>query len=75
MLKKTQYYPKEELVKIARDICRWHHERYDGGGYLTVLWATRSPIEAQVVALADVYDALTHARVYKKAYFINKPCR
>ncbi|WP_066458757.1 diguanylate cyclase [Anaerotruncus rubiinfantis] len=68
MLEKTQYYPKEELVKIARDICRWHHERYDGGGYPDGLVGDEIPIEAQVVALADVYDALTHERVYKKAY-------
>ena len=68
MLEKTQYYPKEELVKIARDICRWHHERYDGGGYPDGLEGDEIPIEAQVVALADVYDALTHERVYKKAY-------
>lgn len=68
MLEKTQYYPKEELVKIARDICRWHHERYDGGGYPDGLVGDEIPIEAQVVALADVYDALTHERVYKNAY-------
>ncbi|RGX55279.1 diguanylate cyclase [Anaerotruncus sp. AF02-27] len=68
MLEKTQYYPREELVKIARDICRWHHERYDGGGYPDGLVGDEIPIEAQVVALADVYDALTHERVYKKAY-------
>lgn len=68
MLEKTQYYPEEELVKIARDICRWHHERYDGEGYPDGLVGDEIPIEAQVVALADVYDALTHERVYKKAY-------
>ena len=68
MLEKTQYYPDEELVRIARDICRWHHERYDGMGYPDGLVGDAIPIEAQVVALADVYDALTHKRVYKEAY-------
>lgn len=68
MLEKTRYYPNEELVRIARDICRWHHERYDGKGYPDGLIGDEIPIEAQIVALADVYDALTHKRVYKDAY-------
>lgn len=68
MLENTRYYPSEEIVRIARDICRWHHERYDGGGYPDGLVGDQIPIEAQVVALADVYDALTHKRVYKEAY-------
>ncbi|MEW4413242.1 diguanylate cyclase [Clostridium sp. AN503] len=68
MLEKTRYYPNEALVRIARDICRWHHERYDGGGYPDGLAGDEIPIEAQVVSLADVYDALTHKRVYKEAY-------
>lgn len=68
MLEKTRYYPNEEIVHIARDICRWHHERYDGKGYPDGLVGDEIPIEAQVVSLADVYDALTHKRVYKEAY-------
>lgn len=68
MLEKTRYYPNEEIVRIARDICRWHHERYDGKGYPDGLAGDEIPIEAQVVSLADVYDALTHKRVYKEAY-------
>lgn len=68
MLEKTRYYPNEEIVRIARDICRWHHERYDGKGYPDGLAGYDIPIEAQVVSLADVYDALTHKRVYKEAY-------
>ena len=67
ILESTRYYPHEELVSVARDICRWHHERYDGKGYPDGLVGDDIPIEAQVVALADVYDALTHKRVYKEA--------
>ena len=58
----------EPLVKVARSICRWHHERYDGKGYPDGLKGDEIPISAQIVALADVYDALTSERVYKKAY-------
>lgn len=67
MLKKTTYYRSEKLVKVAHDICRWHHERYDGSGYPDGLKGDEIPITAQIVALADVYDALTHSRVYKDA--------
>ena len=56
------------LVKAAYDICRWHHERYDGRGYPDRLVGDEIPISAQVVALADVYDALTSVRVYKASY-------
>lgn len=68
ILEKMEHYQDEPLVQIARDICRWHHERYDGRGYPDGLKGDQIPISVQVVALADVYDALVSERVYKKAY-------
>ena len=68
ILEKMELYQDEPLVQIARDICRWHHERYDGRGYPDGLKGDQIPISVQVVALADVYDALVSGRVYKKAY-------
>ena len=58
----------EELIRIAKEICRWHHERYDGGGYPDGLRGEEIPISAQIVSIADVYDALTSERCYKKAF-------
>ncbi len=68
MLEKLDIYRDEELVQIAYEICRGHHERYDGRGYPDGLRGDDIPISAQVVSLADVYDALTSVRVYKPAY-------
>lgn len=58
-------YPR--FFRTAREICRWHHERWDGSGYPDGLKGDQIPISAQVVSLADAYDALTSERVYKSA--------
>ena len=58
----------EPLIQVAYQIYRWHHERYDGHGNPDGLVGGQIPITAQVVSLADVYDALTGERCYKKAY-------
>lgn len=68
MLKSLPQFEREPVIKCAHDICRWHHERYDGRGYPDGLVGEQIPISAQVVAVADVYDALTSKRVYKEAY-------
>lgn len=68
MLESLTLYQEDPLVRIARDICRWHHERFDGKGYPDGLKKDDIPFSAQVVSLADVYDALVSERVYKKAF-------
>ena len=55
------------LLEYAYQIARWHHERWDGKGYPDGLKGDDIPIAAQVVSVADVYDALTSVRVYKDA--------
>ncbi len=67
MLEQLSGHKGDPLVQAAYTICRWHHERWDGRGYPDGLSGDAIPIAAQVVALADVYDALTSERVYKKA--------
>ena len=68
MIESLEQYREEPLIKVAHDICRWHHERWDGKGYPDGLKGDQIPAAAQIVALADVYDALTSERVYKKAF-------
>lgn len=58
----------EPLMKRAYEIARWHHERYDGRGYPDGLSGDKIPISAQIVSIADVYDALTSERCYKAAF-------
>ena len=67
MLRELSFSMDVPLVKAGYEICRWHHERWDGSGYPDGLRGDECPISAQAVALADVYDALTTDRVYKKA--------
>jgi len=68
LLSQIEMYKDEPLIKIANEICRWHHERYNGKGYPDGLKGDEIPISAQIVSIADVYDALTSERCYKKAY-------
>lgn len=68
MLDRVEGYANDPLIRRAWEICRWHHERYDGKGYPDRLVGDAIPIAAQVVSVADVYDALTSERCYKKAF-------
>jgi len=67
ILKTLTNVAEQEYLRYAHNICRYHHERWDGGGYPEGLRGDEIPICAQVVGLADVYDALTTKRVYKDA--------
>ena len=62
----------EEYAKMSYDICRHHHEKYDGKGYPDGLKGDDIPIAAQIVSIADIYDALINIRVYKDAYAKDK---
>lgn len=68
MLNNIPAYSDDPLIKYAKEICRWHHERYDGKGYPDGLKGDDIPVSAQVVSVCDVYDALISKRPYKPAY-------
>lgn len=68
MLRSIDAYRDDPLILMASAVCRWHHERYDGRGYPDGIVGDDIPIAAQLVSLADVYDALTSERCYKRAY-------
>ncbi len=61
----------EEQYRISCEVCRWHHEKYDGQGYPDGLKGDEIPLSAQIVSLIDIYDALVSDRVYKKAYSLD----
>ena len=68
MLKKFKKEEDNEFYRYCYDICRYHHERWDGNGYPDHLAGDEIPIWAQVVSIVDVYDALISERVYKAAF-------
>ena len=68
IISRLPIYQNEKLVKYAIEVCRWHHERWNGEGYPDGLKGDSIPIAAQIVSLADAYDALTSERSYKQAF-------
>lgn len=68
IIEQMDIYKDEQFVHYIYQICRWHHERWDGKGYPDGLKGDEIPISAQVVSMADVYDALVNKRVYKDAF-------
>lgn len=68
LLDSIEQLKKSELYEYCYDICRHHHERYDGQGYPDGLKGDKISIWAQVVSIADVFDALVSERVYKPPY-------
>ena len=68
ILKHVSFIDNEEFYRYCYNICRYHHEKYDGRGYPDGLKGEEIPLEAQIVSIADIYDALVSVRVYKAAY-------
>lgn len=75
ILKLLKDVQDDNQLKVSYEICRGHHERYDGNGYPDGLKGDEIPISAQLVAIADVYDALVSERVYKKPYSKEEACQ
>lgn len=71
ILEKLRGNQSGDFYRYCYDICRYHHERWDGNGYPDHLVGDEIPISAQIVAIADVYDALVSPRVYKSPYANN----
>ncbi len=63
-----KHYPANKFFSFGMDIARYHHERWDGAGYMDGLRAEQIPLSARIMALADVYDALRSRRIYKEPY-------
>jgi putative two-component system response regulator len=63
-----EQFPDAKFLQMARDIALGHHERFDGSGYPQGLVGDNIPLSARIVAIADVYDALTSKRIYKNAF-------
>lgn len=62
----------KDYYTYAKEVIRWHHEKYDGNGYPDKLIGDEIPISSQIVSVADIFDALTQDRVYKKAFTVQK---
>ena len=64
----AQQYDKNEFLKMGMEIALYHHEKWNGSGYMKGLTGDAIPLSARIMALADVYDALRSKRVYKEAF-------
>jgi putative two-component system response regulator len=65
---------RSEVLRVGQDIACSHHERWDGNGYPDGISGEQIPLTARIVAVADVFDALTHARPYKPAWTFDRSC-
>jgi putative two-component system response regulator len=71
----SKIYPEDELLSACMKVCLYHHEKFDGSGYPHGLKGEQIPLEARIVAIADVFDALTSVRYYRSAYSLEKALR